>query len=86
MATKVKKLTKEELETIRQAVNTVNALTSQLGQMELAKANAVAQIKEAQAKVQEEQKTLEDKYGSVTIDLTTGEYTETAEEAQEVAE
>jgi len=79
MATKVKKLTKEELESIRQSVNTVNALTSQLGQMELAKANAIAQIKEAQAKVQEEQKTLEEKYGSVTIDLNTGEYTEQVE-------
>jgi len=76
MATKVKKLTKEELETLRQAVNTVNALTNQLGQMEIAKANAINQVKDAQAKVQEEQKTLEEKYGSVTIDLNTGEITE----------
>jgi len=79
MATKVKKLTKEELESIRSSVNIVNALTNQLGQMELAKANAIAQIKEAQAKVQEEQKTLEEKYGSVTIDLNTGEYTKQVE-------
>jgi len=76
MATKVKKLTKEELETLRQAVNTVNALTNQLGQMEIAKANAINQVKDAQARVQEEQKTLEEKYGSVTIDLNTGEITE----------
>lgn len=82
MAKKVKKLKKAELETIRQAVNTVNALTSQLGQMEIAKANTLAQVKQAQANVQEEQKKLEETYGSVTIDLNTGEITE-QEEATE---
>ena len=68
MATKVKKVTKAELEKIQQAVGTVNRLTNQLGQMQ-----------EAQKLVQEEQKSLEEKYGSVTISLETGEITETTE-------
>jgi hypothetical protein len=83
MATKVKKLKKAELETIRQAVNVVNALTNQLGQMEIAKANTLAQVKQAQENVQEEQKKLEEIYGSVTIDLNTGEITKTDEEVAE---
>jgi hypothetical protein len=82
MATKVKKLKKAELETIRQAVNVVNALTNQLGQMEIAKANTLAQVKQAQENVQEEQKKLEETYGSVTIDLNTGEITEQEEVAE----
>jgi 3-isopropylmalate dehydratase small subunit len=50
--------------------------------MEIAKANTLAQVKQAQENVQEEQKKLEEIYGSVTIDLNTGEITE-QEEATE---
>lgn len=80
MATKVKKVTKAELEKIQQAVGTVNRLTSQLGQMEIAKAATMGQVQEAQQVVQAEQKALEEKYGSVTISLETGEITETKED------
>lgn len=80
MATKVKKVTKAELEKIQQAVGTVNRLTNQLGQMEIAKSATIGQIQDAQKLVQEEQKSLEEKYGSVTISLETGEITETKED------
>lgn len=80
MATKVKKVTKEELKKIQQAVGAVNRLTNQLGQMEIAKAATMGQVQEAQQVVQAEQKALEEKYGSVTISLETGEITETVED------
>lgn len=80
MATKVKKVTKAELEKIQQAVGAVNRLTNQLGQMEIAKAATMGQVQEAQQVVQAEQKSLEEKYGSVTISLETGEITETKED------
>ena len=58
MATKVKKVTKAELEKVQQAVGTVNRLTSQLGQMEIAKAATMGQVQEAQQVVRQNKKLL----------------------------
>jgi hypothetical protein len=80
MAKKAKKLTKDELEAVRKAVQMANTLISQLGQIEIQKTNLVSQALTAQAQVAEEQKILEEKYGSVSVNLETGEITETVEE------
>lgn len=80
MAKKAKKLTKDELEAVRKAVQMANTLISQLGQIEIQKTNLVSQALTAQAQVTEEQKILEEKYGSVSVNLETGEITETVEE------
>lgn len=80
MAKKAKKLTKDELEAVRKAVQIANTLISQLGQIEIQKTNLVSQALTAQAQVAEEQKILEEKYGSVSVNLETGEITETTEE------
>ena len=77
---KAKKLSTEELEQVRKAVNTANNFTAQLGQLEIQKAQLLSQALTAQAQVTEEQKILEEKYGSVSVNLETGEITETTEE------
>jgi hypothetical protein len=77
---KAKKLSTEELEQVRKAVNTANNFTAQLGQLEIQKAQLLSQALTAQAQVSEEQKILEEKYGSVSVNLETGEITETTEE------
>jgi|TARA_R110000787_G_scaffold217517_1_gene326353 allophanate hydrolase subunit 1 len=81
---KAKTLKKDELESVRKAVGAANSLTTQLGQLELQKAHLLSQALTANAQVQEEQKLLEETYGSVSVNLETGEITETVEEAVEV--
>ena len=81
---KAKKIKQEELESVRKAVGAANSLTTQLGQLELQKAHLLSQALTANAQVQEEQKLLEETYGSVSVNLETGEITETVEEAVEV--
>ena len=81
---KAKTLKKDELESVRKAVGAANSLTTQLGQLELPKAHLLSQALTANAQVQEEQKLLEETYGSVSVNLETGEITETVEEAVEV--
>lgn len=81
---KAKTLKKDELESVRKAVGAANSLTTQLGQLELQKAHLLSQALTANAQVKEEQKLLEETYGSVSINLETGEITETVEEAVEV--
>ena len=81
---KAKTLKKDELESVRKAVGAANSLTNQLGQLELQKAHLLSQALTANAQVKEEQKLLEETYGSVSVNLETGEITETVEEAVEV--
>ena len=81
---KAKKIKQEELESVRNAVGAANSLTNQLGQLELQKAHLLSQALTANAQVKEEQKLLEETYGSVSVNLETGEITETVEEAVEV--
>lgn len=79
MATKVKKLSKEELEKIQVAVNTLARAKQNLGEMEYQKSQMISNIMKFEAEVKVVQQELEEKYGQVTIDLNTGEYQETAE-------
>ncbi len=78
MAKKVNKIKAEELEIIQAAVNQVNQIQMQIGGIEAHKAQLLTAIKAAAEVVQAEQKKLEDIYGSVNIDLKTGEYTDVA--------
>jgi uncharacterized protein YhaN len=82
MATKVKKLSKEELEQIQVAVNTLARAKQNLGEMEYQKSQMISNIMKFEAEVKVVQQELEEKYGQVTIDLNTGEYQETAEAAE----
>ena len=82
MATKVKKLTKEELEKLQLTVNKLTRSKQTLGEMEYQKNQMISSIVGLEAEVKVVQQELEEKYGQVTIDLNTGEYQETAEAAE----
>lgn len=79
------KLTKQELENVRKAVNSVRAITSRIGDLEIAKSTMLGEYQKAQAQLAEERKVLQDKYGNVSIDIESGEY-EVVEESEEVTE
>ena len=79
---KKKKLTKDELEKVKNAVGTVRNITARIGDLEIAKSKMIIEYDKAQAQLAEEQKVLEDNYGIVSINLEDGVITE-AEEATE---
>ena len=79
-------LTEEELKAIQTAVSNVNQAKTILGDVQTQAYLAQVQVLEMDKALQEEQKKLEEKYGSISIDINTGEYEEVVEEAQEVTE
>ena len=81
---KAKKITESELEAVRSAVANFNRAKSNLGELEYQKSQVVAQIVSLEASLKEEQQVLEKTYGSVTVNLETGEYQDVVEEAKEV--
>lgn len=76
-----KKITQEELEAVRLAVSNFNRAKAALGDLEYDKSKLLTQVAELESALQVEQKKLEDAYGSITVNLETGEY-EAAEEAK----
>jgi hypothetical protein len=79
---KAKKITGEELAAVQEAVSNINNLYMSVGR---AIVDAVKNAENLDVVLKEQQKGLEDKYGSVTINLQSGEYEEVVEEAEEVA-
>jgi len=77
---KKKKLTKAELEKVQGSVNLLNNIMTELGRMEVQKVMAVRQYEQAESALTAVRSELEEKYGSVNIDLTTGEFEKQAEE------
>lgn len=75
-----KKITQEELEAVRLAVSNFNRAKAALGDLEYDKSKLLKQVTELEGALQAEQKKLEDTYGSITVNLETGEYEEAAEE------
>jgi len=80
---KAKKITQEELQAVQGAVNNINNLYMNVGRAFLAMLQNKEDLTSLEQALQAEQKTLEDKYGSITINLATGEYEEIVEEAVE---
>jgi hypothetical protein len=85
MADKLK-LTEEELKAVQTAVSNVNQAKTILGDATTQAHLAQLQVLELDKALQEEQKTLEAKYGAISIDINTGEYEEVVEEAETVEE
>ena len=81
-----KKITQEELDAVRQAVSNVSRAKGQLGDLEYQKTFFVAQIQQAEEALKAEQQKLETAYGSISINLDNGEYTEEVQEAETVEE
>lgn len=78
------KLTEEELKSIQSAVSNVNQAKTLLGDVMNNAHKAQLQVTVMEEALVEAQKKLEETYGSITVDLNTGEYEENVQEAEEV--
>jgi len=74
------KITDEELKLIQEKVQEINNLQMQVGGLEIQKQMGVAQVTQAQGQLVELQKTLEEKYGKVSVNLTDGTIKEIEED------
>ena len=74
--TKVKKVTKKELKEVSEITNKVTNITQEIGSMEITKLEYVDLLKTAKSEQAEIRNTLEKKYGSVNINIKTGEISE----------
>jgi hypothetical protein len=83
MEKETKKITKEELTSIYDVQNALNKVVNQIGMLETEKhglLHHVAGLNQDQEKIKQE---LENKYGSINIDLTDGSYTVIEDEVVE---
>ena len=74
--TKAKKVTKKELKEVSEVTNRVTNITQEIGQMEITKLEYVDLLKTARSEQADIRDMLEKKYGSVNINITTGEISE----------
>lgn len=68
-------LTNEELGEVKQHLSEIEALRGRVGDLELQKGITMNNYMQVAASFQALQKQLEEKYGSITVDTTTGIYT-----------
>jgi hypothetical protein len=73
---KSNKLNKEELESLQEYVKKLNDLTLQIGNFEVQKSIIMIQVDGLQKEVNDFKKTLEEKYGVVSINLEDGSISE----------
>ena len=76
-------ITKDELNSLQQAINKVNEAKAILGDVHTQAHYAQLEVLKHNEALLGIQKGLESKYGAITVDIQTGEYTEEAQEAQE---
>jgi allophanate hydrolase subunit 1 len=67
-----KKIKKEELKSIQDKVQAINNVQMQIGGLEVQKSIAIEKLKAFQQELNVVQKTLEDKYGKVSVNITDG--------------
>jgi len=72
---KAKKLTKKELEEVKSIKQELDSTINNIGVLETQKHALLHKVAEVNEKLAKSKKELEDKYGSINIDLVTGEYT-----------
>lgn len=75
MAKKVKKLKKEQLELLNKQQADIGEMLKSLGILDVQKMNLHSRVKILSDEIESTKKELEDEYGSVNIDLSTGEIT-----------
>lgn len=69
---KPQNITKEELEGLQNLVNTLNRLQIEIGSLESRKHGLLHQVTQLQGQMQTMQKTFEETYGKVDINITDG--------------
>jgi hypothetical protein len=79
-------ITAEELKTIKEQQTELGGIINQIGQLEANKHSLLHKIAGVNEGIEETKKQLEDKYGSISINLEDGSYKEVeAEDAQELS-
>ena len=79
-------ITAEELKTIKEQQTELSGVINQIGQLEANKHALLHKIAGVNEGVEETKKQLEDKYGSISINLEDGSYEEVeSEDAQELS-
>jgi len=68
-----KKITKKELAELQENIKNINGVQIRIGELELGKLNLAAQFNQLNQNLKLLQDTLEKKYGSVNINVKTGE-------------
>lgn len=68
-----KKITKKELAELQENIKNINGVQIRIGELELGKLNLAAQFNQLNQNLKLLQDTLEKKYGSVNINVQTGE-------------
>ena len=76
----MKKVTDKELETLQTLVKAINEGQATIGGIEMQKHGLITEVDELIKQLKQTQADLEEKYGNVTVNLSTGEITE-AEDA-----
>lgn len=77
------KISQEELDSLREAISNLNESKIILGDLQTQAHFAQIQVIQMNEKLEELKKSLEDSYGSINLDINTGEYEEAVEEAVE---
>lgn len=79
-------ITAEELKTIKEQQTELSGIINQIGQLEANKHALLHKIAGVNEGIEETKKQLEDKYGSISINLEDGSYEEVeSEDAQELS-
>ena len=72
MAKKAKKIKKEQLELLNKQESDISEMLKSLGILDVQKMNLHSRVKILSDEIESTKKELEDEYGSVNIDLSTG--------------
>ena len=72
----MKKVTDEQLETLQSLVNAINEGQATIGGIEMQKHKLITEVDGLIKQLKQTQADLEEEYGNVTVNLTTGEITE----------
>ena len=76
----VKKIEQGELEALQGLINSMNEIKLAIGQIELEKASIMSRYDNIEESINERRNALEEKYGQINVNLSTGEYEEITEE------
>ena len=79
----VTKITEDELKLVQEKVGKMNQLQMQVGGLEVQKQMVIGQVGVVQGELNEVQKSLEEAYGQVSVNLQDGTITEIPEEDEQ---
>lgn len=77
---KNKKIQKAELEALQQLVASRNEIIKSLGELEIRKVQVASNFEAVENSLNDRRSALEEKYGHINVNLSTGEYEEIKEE------